>query len=318
MKRMGLMLVWGIALVAGAGPAFVDDALGWIFPQELGGLAYTMAEKYDDPSLGYCVFYRSSTNFAAEVSVYTLGRDSIPDGCKGEGVDMVLQSAEGALALRQKQEQISGLKKRGTAVVPRQGDIQFASAVFQYLEGATNGVQKITSAYATGFRNTFIKLEFTFDLVDGAAARPMADQMVAQLIGMAKARPDEQALLMASCAALLHDPDGYGGRTAAQRVMAKAQTMETLNIYTHLFVWPDGYRKPKNADLLVAAYFAGMLQVVVPQQLETGGEFEGFLGMLQAYGAMRAKDQIDAIPEYDEWAKAPDKKALFNQLLVVQ
>ena len=79
-----------------------------------------------------------------------------------------------------------------------------------------------------------------------------------------------------------------GGLTAAQHLLAKTKTMGNLNVYTHLFVWPTGYySKPKNADLLIAGYFAGMLQVVVPKKLE-------------------------------EWAKHPDRRALFDQLLIVE
>jgi hypothetical protein len=318
MKRIGMLIVWGIALAAGAGPAFIDYELNWIFPQNLGGLPYEAAEKYNNPALGYSVFYKQGTSFDAVVSVYNLGRTAIPDGCKGEGVDLVLQSVESALEMRQEKSGIAGLKKRGSTVVPRQGDIQFASTVFQYAEGQTNTVQKIKSAYVTGFRGNFVKLEFTFDLLEGSKARTMADEMVDQLIEVFKGQPDEQALLLASCAAVLHDPAGHGGRTAAQRVMAKAQTMGNLNVYTHLFVWPDGYGKPKNADLLIVAYFAGMLPVVVPQQLEEGGAVEAFAAMLGAYQIMRAKEQIDPIPEFDEWAKHPDKKALFNQLMIVE
>jgi len=320
MKRIigfGLFLLAGLTVSVDAKSAFIDFEQGWVFPQELGGLAYSSTEKYDNSDLGYTVFYELGDSLEAIVSVYNLGHESIPTGYQGEGVDLVFESVKGLLDLQQKQTKISGLKIRGTTIVPKNGAIRFMSTVYQYMEPALTGVQKIRSVYVVGTHNNFLKLEFTFDLLDGKKARQIADQMIFQLTEMIQAgQLSEQELLLACCEAFLYDPGGYGGRTAAQFLMGKAQAMEYLNVYTHLFVWPDGYRKPQNSDLLIAAYFAGMLQVVVPQQLEEGGEFEGFIAMLEAYQVLRSKEQIDAIADFDEWGPLPDKKALFNQLLI--
>ena len=304
------------SLSAGADSAFVDLEHSWFFPQKLAGVSFDTIEKYDNTDLGCNIYYGDGDTFQAVVSVYTLGRTSIPDGFKGEAIEMALESEASLLQLRQKQEQISGLKKRGTTVVPKQGDIQFVSVVYQYADIDTNTGQKIQASYVTGIRNTFVKLQFTFNLLDGSRAQPVANEMIAQLIAMFKTEPDEQEVLMACCSAFLNDPAGYGGRTAARYLMGKAQAMENLNVYTHLFVWPDGYSKPKNADLLIAAYFAGMLPVVVPQQLDEGGEFEAFTAMLGAYQTLRAKEEINAISELDDWVKHTDKRALFDQLLI--
>jgi hypothetical protein len=318
MKRiilLGLLLGAGFSLRARAETAFVDFEHGWLIPQKLGGLAYTAVEKYDNADLGYTVFYARGT-FKAAISVYNLGRDSIKEGCQDEEIGIVFEAVKGLLELEQKQTKISGFKIKGSTVVPQKGGVRFFSTVYQYAEPAIGGVQKIRSVYATGTQNNFLKLEFTFDLLEGKNARPIANQMILQLIEMMQSKPTEQETLLACCSAFLHDPAGYGGRTAAQFLMGKAQTMEYLNVYTHLFVWPDGYQKPKNADLLVAAYFAGMLQVVVPEGREEGGELEAFFAMLKTYKKLRSDDQIGVISEFDEWVAAPDKKALFDQLLV--
>lgn len=317
MKRIAALLL--IAQAAWAGPAFVDFDLGLVFPAELGGLAYDRTEKYSNEDFGYSVFYRRGETFEASATIYTLGRTAIPDGHAGDGINLVVQSVEGLLKRDQEQGAKSALRKRGTAVSPAKGRIQFASTVFQYeeprlVDGVSNAVQRIHAVYVTGQRSRFIKLDFAFDLVENAAAGGMSQKMVEELIGMLSKTPDEEALLMAACDALILDPCGHGGRTAAQRVLAKTQTMDNLNVYPFLFAWPDGYSKPKTADLLVAAYFAGMLQVVVPQKLDVGGEYEGFLALLKAYEAMRAKDEIEALPQLDEWLKVGDKKALLEQL----
>ncbi len=316
MKKLGCICF--LALSAAAEPAFLDYDLNWLFPQQLGGLDYEAVEKYDNVDLGYNVFYRKGESFDAVVSVYNMGRSGISDGYRGEAVEVVSQSVGSLLRLEEKQGKIIGLKKRGSTIVPKNSAIQFASTVFQYREGETNGVQKIRAVYVTALRNNFIKLEFTFDLLEGKTAQPMANEMVSQLIGLATAKTDEQSLLLASCAAFLHDPVGHGGRTAAGYFMPKAQVMDNLNVYPHLFAWPDGYSKPKNVDFLVAAYFAGMLRVVVPDQLEEGGEFEAFCAMLDTYELLRSKEQMVQLPKLDEWAKNPDRQALFDQLLVVE
>jgi hypothetical protein len=300
----------------------VDFDLGLVFPDKLGGLSFDRVEKYNNADLGYSVFYKKSDTFGMDLSVYNLGSASIPDGIQQEQVDRIVRNAETRLKWRQKSGEISNLQKRGTTVVPKKGEIKFSNTVFQYkefrlLEGTTHTVQKIHSVYVTGARGNFIKMEFAFDLIENKVARSVSKRMVQQVIEILKTRLDEEGLLMAACDAAVHDPAGHGGRTAAQHLMAKAKTMENLNIYPHLFVWPtDYYSKPKNADLLVAAYFAGMIKVVVPQNLDEGGEREGFASMLAAYQALRAKEQIKSIPQFDEWSKVPDKNALFERLLI--
>lgn len=321
MKWMGVLLSLLGLQTAMAGSAFVDFDLGLVFPQELGGMVYDHSEKYSNESFGYSLVYKKGNSFEAAVAVYNLGRTAIPDGHEGDGIDLVFQSVENDLKRKQEGGAISSLRKRGTAAVPKKGDVRFANLVFQYqqprvVEGVSNRVQRIQSTYVTGTHANFLRIDFTFDVAESAAARTMSQHLLLKLIETIQATPGEEAQLMAACDALLVDPAGYGGRSAAQRVVAKAQTMGDLNVYTHLFVWPDGYRKPKTADLLIAAYFAGMLQVVVPQKLDAGGEYEAFAAMLKAYEAMRSRDQIEAIAEFDEWVANPDKKALFEKLLL--
>ena len=170
--------------------------------------------------------------------------------------------------------------------------------------------------YVTGSHDNFIRVQFRFDVAKGKEARVASDQLVKQLVLMLIAEPSEDDLILAACDALVYNPGDYSGKAAAQRVFARAQTMGELNIYDALFVWPQDYSKPDNADLLISAYFAGTLKVVIPGKLESGGEFEAFCSMLEAYSAMRTRDQIVAIPQFEEWVKNPDKKVLYQKLLV--
>jgi len=324
MKRIGLLGLlagFGIALVAGADPALVDFERGWIFPQDLGGLKYEISEKYEEDDFGYRIIYRAGEAFEAEINVYDLGQEAIPNGCKGEGIDMVLQSVEDDLQLRLKHGEIENLKKLRTGVIPHKGTFKFTTVVSSYedAEAEPAGTKKLQATYVTGIRIQFIRLRFTFDRPKNMQAQKMANKMISQLIKMATTRPGDEEILLASCSAFLNDPASYGGLTSAQYLMAKANTMGNLNVYTHLFVWPTGYySKPKNADLLIAGYFAGMLKVVVPQKLDEGGEFEAFSAMLDTYGILRSKEQIDDIPKIAEWAANPDKRALYDQLLIVE
>ncbi|RKX44376.1 MAG: hypothetical protein DRP64_06655 [Verrucomicrobia bacterium] len=323
MKRIGLFglsLVLGLVFSASADSALVDFERKWIFPQELGGLKYEISEKYEVADFGYRIIYRAGEVFEAEINVYDLGQESIPNGHKGEGIDIVLQSVEDDLQLRKNHGEIENLKKLQTTETPKTGTFRFATVVSCYEDMAGESPEKkIQATYVTGIRNRFIRLRFTFDREKRGEAGKMANKMIAQLTKMATARPEEEEILLASCAAFLNDPASYGGLTSAQHLFAKTKTMGNLNVYTHLFVWPTGYySKPKNADLLIAGYFAGMLQVVVPQKLDEGGEVEAFSAMLDTYKILRSKEQIDAIEKIDEWAKHPDRRALFDQLLIVE
>lgn len=320
---------WLMVLLCGLGlqgveaePGFVDFDLGLIYPKTLGGMDCERVEKYNNEELGYTVFYGASGNFSAEVSVYTLGRETIAAGHKGKDIALVFQSVESFQNKQQKGGVISGLKKRGSTDVPPKGNVQLANTVYQYseprvIDGLTNAIPRINSVYVAVAHNHFFKVEFRFDVVGGKEARGMSEQLVEQLIETMKANHSADELLLAACDALINNPSDYAGRTAGRKVWERAQTMGSLNVYTHLFVWPDGYGKPKNADLLTAAYFAGMLKVVVPQNLAEGGECEAFEAMLQAYANMRARNDIESIPKLDEWVKVADKKALFEELLYV-
>ena len=321
MRRVGLclMMVFGVAWSVGAKPAFLDYELQWIFPQKLGGLDFKKVEKYDEKRFGYSVFYQRDEAFKAEVSVYNLGFSTIPDGYKDPLIAERVQVLENQLKLKQKQEKIFAFKKKGKGVVPKKGSIQFSMAAFQYLPAKDSKTKEVQMIYVVARRNNFVKLLFTFDPTQGKKAKMAADQMVAQLIKIMQAPPpDEQTLLLASCEVFLNNPSDYSGRTAAQYFIKKAQDLDNINIYTHLFIWSDMYPKPPNTDLLVAAYFAGMIQVVVPQKLESGGEVEAFTAMLNTYKFLRAKDQILVMPKLDEWAATPDKKALFKKLLIIE
>lgn len=320
MKRMGWMFFVGVALAAGAEPALVDFERNWIFPRDLGGLKYESAEKYESADLGYRIFYRDGESFEATVSIFDLGRDSIPDGFNGEGIDTILQGVDGELQLRLRQEEIANLRKLSSSVVPKEGPLRFSSVVYGYEEADPPGEGKLQATYVTGIRGQFIELRFVFDRDEKMRAQKMAAGMLDQLARLATAPPPgADDLLMAACSVFLGDPGGYAGRTSAQYLVEKAQKMGSLNVYTHLFVWPNSsWAKPENAELLIAAYFAGMLQVVVPQHLDEGGEFEAFVAMLNAYEILRAKEQIGDIPKLDEWVQHPDKRALYDELLIVE
>ncbi|MEN7972353.1 MAG: hypothetical protein ABFR47_00810 [Verrucomicrobiota bacterium] len=325
MKRVlfaGLMMVCGVALADGAGTALVDFERGWFFPQNLGGLKYVSADKFEEKDFGYRIIYRDGEAFEAEINVYDLGQESIPNGWKGEGIDLVLRTVEDDLQLRQKHGELEDLKKLRTTVTPKTGTIQFATVVSCYKDMVGEAPEKkIQATYVTGIRNQFIRLRFTFDQDKSKKANVAVKKILAQLTEMATARPEEDETLLASCSVFLNDPASYGGLTAAQYLMAKAKTMGNLNVYNHLFVWPTGYySKPKNADLLIAGYFAGMLQVVVPQKLDEGGEFEAFSAMVDTYKVLRSKEQIAEISKLDEWAKHPvaDRRALYDKLLIVE
>lgn len=317
--KVSAAALFSVVLGASADTAFIDFNLGVVFPQKLAGMEYDRFVKYNEADFGYSLFYTRGESFSCEVSLLTMGRTEIPDGYQGDGVEMIFKSIDIEMERREKENEILNVKKRGGAVVPKKSPLQFSNKVFQYSEkrdGIAQPVPRINSAYVTGKHNKFIKVQFHFDITENKAARVMADQLAKELVIALVTKKSEEDILLAACDAAINNPADYGGQLAAQHVFQKFQTMGNLNIYDALFVWPDGYSKPKNADFLTTAYFAGMLKVVVPQKLDQGGEFEAFEAMLQAYENMRSRDQIASISQLDEWCKAEDRKALYQKLLV--
>lgn len=317
MKWIGGLLALGFALSANADSGFIDFERNWLFPDTLSGMKYQTVEKYNEDTLGYSIFYYDrETTFKAEVSVCNLGYDPIPDGFESKPINLVLKGVGSELDRRQKSRAIKRLKKRGSAVVPKEGNLRFASVVYEYVESDSSAKSMIRSIYITGIQNCFIKIDLTFDKKFGANAKEREKEMLSQMAQMVSTTPDEKELLLASCSVFLKDPSSYGGRLSARYLMSKAQEMGNLNVYSNFFVWPTGYySKPKNSELLIAGYFAGMLQVVVPQNLDEGGEYEAFLAMLKTYETLHKNEQIKSIEEFDEWLTAPDKKVLFEKLL---
>lgn len=319
MRPFGLlvaMAIAGTAFAAQAEPALVDFERNWIFPRDLGGLRYVVSEKFAEEDFGYRILYRAGEACEAEINVYDLGQESIPDGWEGEGIDLVLKTVEDELQLRLKRGEIENLKRLQTTVFPKSGAIRFATVVSCYNKTDAPDTKKMEATYVTALKGRFIRLRFAFDNAEAGKANAMGRQMVAQLAEMAAAQPGGEEILMTSCSVFLNDPGSFGGITAAQYLMDKAQAMGNLNVYTDLFVWPTGYySKPRNVELLIAGYFAGMLQVVVPQQLDEGGEYEAFSAMLDTYRILRSKEQISEIKKIEEWAKHPDRRALYKELL---
>ncbi|QBG48796.1 hypothetical protein EGM51_15820 [Verrucomicrobia bacterium S94] len=304
-----------------AGAVFVDFDKELIFPQQIAGMSYAAFAKYENDNLGYSVVYTNGS-FRCAVSLLNMGRSAIPDGYRSDGVSMMLEAVETDLQRQVEEGRISKVRNRGGTVVPKKSPLQFANRVFQFMENRDAGigretVPRIQSVYITGSHNHFVKVEFGFDVAENQRARVTADQLLKELVLLLIAEPAEKELLLAACEIAIDDPAGYPGQTAAQRVYEKIQTMDELCFYDAFFVWPqERYRKPKNADFLTTAYFAGMLRAVLPEDLESGGEVEAFEAMLEAYENMRAREQITEIPQLEEWIRAADRRALYRKLLV--
>jgi hypothetical protein len=320
MKWIGVFLVVVGVQAAMGDVAFVDFELKRIFPREIAGMTCDTVEKYND-AFGYTLFYSQGTALTLEVSVYDMGRTVVETGHQGAGVLEVLKYCETQLTKQQGHEEISKLKKRGSSVMPPKGKTQFSNLVFQYaVEQAVSGVVKpvsrIRSIYVTGAHNNFFVAELDWEVSKGKEAKAAVEALVRQMVQIIDKEPSDQELLLAACDATIGDPASYAGQVSARHVFSIAQTMGDLSVYEELFAWPSGYRKPKNANLLMAAYFAGMLQVVVPQNLDSGGEQEAFDAMLRAYQTMRAKDQIKSITTFDEWLTVTDSDERYKKALI--
>ena len=311
---------WG----ARGGAAFVDPEAKWIFPNRIDAFSFVGAEKYREAISGYSLFYSNAVPASLEISVCTLDVAEIPDGWEGKAIDRAFQIEEATLALQERRNAIFSLKKPNASILPPKASVRFAVKRYAYSEFREGDGDKPTPVIrllcVTGRSGRFVRLVFSYAEKDEANLRAVLKATIARMAEIVSGPADDDSLVLAACEVQLRDPMSSGGKMAARIVLERAEKeSDRLGFYPDLFAWPkDRWRKPDNADLLVIAYTAGVLKTILPEGKSEGGEFEGFLAMLDAYGIMRAKDQIQAIPKLDEWRKAPDKKALFEKLLTVE
>jgi len=300
--------------------AFVDYDLQFAFPQKLGGLDYVTVEKYKMKERGYSVFYKKGPSFLMEVSVYKMGHDSIPDGCKGDLFKERFRGVENELDRMLKQKKILNLKKKGQTVISSKSAVTFLTTMFQYKLNTNAATQKIEmkAIAVTGKKNNFVKVTFRFDFEQRSLAKKILVKTLNQLGEMVSKKMDDQSVFFASYEALFCDPASYGGRVAGQYMLQKVKKMGNINIYEHVLVWRKMSSPPKNSELLLAGYFAGIFKAMIEKKSEVETDISAFVSMLDLYKIMRAKNEIEAIAKLDEWSAVSDKKALFEKLLIVE
>ena len=319
MKKIGLLLFitfLGMAVTTNATPSMVDFERQWIFPKELAGFKFLGAEKYQDADRGYNLYFGSEEKGAVlELSVFDQGLKSIPEGCKSNEIKTLLKTSEDELIWKKNQKKLKCVKRQKDFIFPRTAP-SFCCAHFEYamINQPTQTVHKVVGA--TGSKNQFMVFRYVFDETGKDDLRVKIPQISTTLSKILSEKPDEDNLLLSACGIFLESPSSFPGIFSAQYLMGHAQNMDNLNVYPQFFVWPKSYyAKPRNADLLIAAYFAGVLQVVIPAHLDEGGEFEGFIAMLNTYKKLRQADQIKSIETLDQWIEEADKKALFEKVI---
>jgi hypothetical protein len=316
MKKISIILLLtfsALSSVLSSTPSMIDFERQWRFPRELSGFKFLGAEKYKNEDQGYSLYYGTAEEGPVlEVSVLNQGFETIPDGCKSSEIKTFLQNAESELKWKVDQKQLKNLSRLKDIVAPPKNKISFRCARFEYTEADTPSESLHKVVGVTGNQNQFVAFRYltTNEVLTAITQTSSAlSQMLAE-------QPEKDQILLDACALFLESPSSFPGLLSAQYLMGQAQNMDNLNVYPQFFVWPKSYyAKPRNADLLVAAYFAGVLQVVVPAHLDEGGEFEGFIAMLNTYEKLRKVDQIQSIEELDKWLKTSDKKALFQEVI---
>jgi len=316
MKKLNLVLLLsflGLPILSQATPSMIDFEHQWCFPHELSGFKFLGAEKYKDVDQGYTLYYGTAEEGSVlEVSVLNQGLDAIPDGCKSTEIETFLKSEEKKLKWKADQKQLTHFSRLKDVVAPPKKPIAFRCACFEYTEAETPTEFMHKVVGATGNQNHFV----VFRYITTNEVLTTTTEISSALGEMLSEHPDKDQVLLDACSIFLESPSSFPGIISAQYLMGQAQNMDNLNVYPQFFVWPKSYyEKPRNADLLIAAYFAGVLQVVIPAHLDEGGEYEGFIAMLNTYEKLRQTDQIKSIEELDKWLKTSDKKALFEEVI---
>ena len=294
-------------------PILVDMEAELIFPMKLSGMITLEPHFYDNPDLGYSLRYAKDEWSKVDIYVYNLGLPEIPNGPNSEAVKKESRSVSRIISSMQDDDRYTNVKKLGKTTTPMSGKTRFIKESYQYTQ---DGSGRLSESYITGYNNHFIKIRFTYAEKRRSEAKKVAKELLEGLVGLMESNHDEKTMALAAISVFLSDPSSKAARASIQGAVDYAIETEvfTISIPAEIFPWTGNEVEIENSELLITAYFAGVMSFIVPNELDRGGEVEGFTEMLTTYQALREKDEIQKISELDAWLLEDDKMALFHRI----
>jgi hypothetical protein len=152
-----------------AADSWRHDGTGMVFPARLGGLLLQGTESYGQQELGASVRYEGPQFLKADVFLYTLGIQQIPDGIDSELVKKHFESVSQDVLNAVRRGWYSSLVEVGHGTVQLGTSREGQRALYRCFEydqnpSPTTATLERRRSYVilTGYRNHFVKIRFTF------------------------------------------------------------------------------------------------------------------------------------------------------------
>ncbi len=145
------------------------DGTGMVFPSRLGGLIYQGTESFEQQEFGVAVRYQGPQLLKADVFLYNLGLQRIPNGIDSELIKRHFESVSQDVVNAEKRGWYASLVEVGSGTVAlgdSRGGHRALYRCFEYDQnpGPTTASTQRRRSYVilTGYQNHFVKIRFTF------------------------------------------------------------------------------------------------------------------------------------------------------------
>ena len=177
---------------AAGGQSYRDESTGLRFPPAIGDLTFQSRHAYEDPELGFSVFYRGG-GLVADVYVYRGGVADIPDGPDSDLARREVQQADDAIRYQERQGVYQNVRRvvedtpadRESDETDASGDGRhppgaWASAKYRYSTARPKGQWEgvISETYVRGYRGRFLKFRLTYPAAGQSKATEARDRLL--------------------------------------------------------------------------------------------------------------------------------------------
>lgn len=189
---ISLLMLFSLAspAVAGSAPAiaFSDPKTGIALPANLGPLTYQWVKHYDQPALGVSVRYEGEPSIKADIFIYDLGKTDLGTGLESPAMLPHFQQVKGDIYTAEKRGSYTSLSlvsEQEIALNTPQGKLPALSAVFTFSQTEGPGTaytgMRVSHLVLTAYRNSFLKIRFTYPQNEKARGDLAFKQFLADL-----------------------------------------------------------------------------------------------------------------------------------------
>lgn len=148
---------------------FNDSKPGITFPATLGPLSYRGIKHYEPEALGVSVRYDGEDSLKADIFIYDMGEKILGTGLQSPAVREHFQQVKGDIYTGEKKgyyASVRHISEREIALQTAGGTIPALSAVFTFRlteePGTSSSGVRVSHLVLTAYRDTFLKIRFTY------------------------------------------------------------------------------------------------------------------------------------------------------------